>query len=81
MQPFIFARAIFNLCVERPLIVKIVGNRQPYLGPGKNWMLSLDSCNIIAHLNIVYGDLPDLKIGAGDYWDALFIYDDFSAFI
>lgn len=44
-------------------------------------MLSLDPCYIIAHLDIVRGDLPDLKIGAGDYWDALFIYDDLSAFI
>ena len=44
-------------------------------------MLSLDPCHIMAHFVIVHGDLPDLETGASDYWDALFIYDDFSSFI
>ena len=44
-------------------------------------MLSLDPSHIIPHLGIVHGDLPDLKVGAGEYWDALFIYDVLSAFI
>ena len=81
VKPFIFARAFFYLCVDRPLVIKMIGNGHLNLSFGKKWMLSMDPCHIIAHFNIVHGDLKDLKVGASDYWYALFIYDDLSAFI